>query len=104
MDESLYPPVAVREALANGFCHRDYSIGGASVGVALFDDRLEVTSSGTLHLGLTPEALFGPHESPPWNPIIAAVFYRRCLCCRIPARSWSVLVSCLHERRPHGPR
>ncbi len=30
-----------------------------------------------LHFGLTPEALFGPHESLPWNPLIANVFYRR---------------------------
>jgi ATP-dependent DNA helicase RecG len=68
--------VAVREALANAFCHRDYSIGGGSVAVAIFDDRLEVTSSGTLHFGLTPEALFAPHESLPWNPLIAGVLYR----------------------------
>ncbi|HBL29881.1 MAG TPA: hypothetical protein DD490_23840 [Acidobacteria bacterium] len=77
IDEPLYPPLAVREALANAFCHRDYAIGGGSVGVAIYDDRLEVTSSGTLHFGLTPEALFGPHESLPWNPLIASVFYRR---------------------------
>ena len=42
-----------------------------------YADRLEVTSSGTLHFGLTPEKLFGPHESLPWNPLIARVFYRR---------------------------
>lgn len=77
VDEPLYPPLAVREALANAFCHRDYSIGGGSVGIAIYDDRLEVTSSGSLHFGLTPEALFGPHESLPWNPLIAGVFYRR---------------------------
>ncbi len=77
LDEPLYPPLALREALANAFCHRDYSIGGGSVGVAIYDDRLEVTSSGTLHFGLTPEALFEPHESLPWNPLIAGVFYRR---------------------------
>lgn len=77
VDEPLYPPLAVREALANAFCHRDHAIGGGSVGVAIYDDRLEVTSSGTLHFGLTPEALFGPHESLPWNPMIAGVFYRR---------------------------
>ncbi len=77
VDEPLYPPLAVREALANAFCHRDYTIGGGSVGVAMYDDRLEVTSSGSLHFGLTPEALFGPHESLPWNPLVAGVFYRR---------------------------
>ncbi len=77
VDEPLYPPLAVREALANAICHRDYSIGGGSIGVAMYDDRLEVTSSGALHFGLTPEALFEPHESLPWNPLIASVFYRR---------------------------
>src|ERR1043166_8345316 len=77
IDDPLYPPVALREALANAFCHRDYSIGGGSVAIALYDDRLEITSSGTLHFGLTPEALFQPHESLPWNPLIARVFYRR---------------------------
>ena len=77
IDEPLYPPTALREALANAFCHRDYSIGGGSVAVAIYDDRLEITSSGTLHFGLTPKALFDSHESLPWNPIIADVFYRR---------------------------
>ena len=77
VDDPLYPPVALREALANAVCHRDYSIGGGSIAVALYDDRLEITSSGTLHFGLTAEALFQPHESLPWNPLIARVFYRR---------------------------
>ena len=77
IDEPLYPPLATREALANALCHRDYSIGGGSVGVAVYDDRLEVTSSGTLHFGLTPATLFEPHESLPWNPLIARTFYRR---------------------------
>ncbi len=77
IDEPLYPPLATREALANALCHRDYSIGGGSVGIAVYDDRLEVTSSGSLHFGLTPEMLFVPHESRPWNPLIARTFYRR---------------------------
>lgn len=77
VDEPLYPPLATREALANALCHRDYSNTGGSVGVAIYDDRLEVTSSGSLHFGLTPEQLFAPHESRPWNPLIARTFYRR---------------------------
>ena len=36
-----------------------------------------MTSSGPLHFGLTPEKLFAPHESRPWNPLIASTFYRR---------------------------
>ncbi len=77
IDDPLYPPEALREALANAFCHRDYSIGGGSISIGIYDDRLEITSTGTLHFGLTPAALFRPHESLPWNPLIARVFYRR---------------------------
>lgn len=76
-DEPLLPPEALREALANAFCHRDYSIGGGSVAVAMYDDRVEVTSSGGLHFALTVDDLFRPHESLPWNPLIARVFYLR---------------------------
>ena len=77
IDEPLYSPLARRESLANVLCHRDYSIGGGSVGVGVYDDGLEVTSCGTLHFGLTPEKLFAPHESLPRNPLIARTFYRR---------------------------
>ena len=77
VDEPLLPLEALREALANAFCHRDYAIGGGSVAVAMYDDRVEVTSSGGLHFSLTVEDLFRPHESLPWNPLIARVFYLR---------------------------
>lgn len=76
VDDPLYPPVALREALANALCHRDYGIGGGSVAIAIYDDRLEISSSGSLHFGLTAEALLLPHESLAWNPLIARVFYR----------------------------
>ena len=77
VDEPLYPPLATREALANAFCHRDYSMGGGGVGVAIYDDRLEITSSGGLHFGLTAQALYEPHLSLPWNPYVARAFYLR---------------------------
>jgi ATP-dependent DNA helicase RecG len=77
IDEPAYSPLAFREAIANAVCHRDYATGGSSIGVAIYDDRLEVTSSGTLHFGFTPQSLFEPHESRPWNPLIASVFYKR---------------------------
>jgi ATP-dependent DNA helicase RecG len=76
-DDPIYPPEALREALANAFCHRDYSLGGGSVDVAIYDDRLEIASSGTLHFGLTVADLYENHMSQPWNPAIADVFYKR---------------------------
>jgi ATP-dependent DNA helicase RecG len=77
IDTPALPVEAVREALANAFIHRDYASSAGSVSVALYDDRLEVISPGELHFGLTPEMLYQPHESKPWNPWIAKVFYRR---------------------------
>ncbi len=77
IDEPLYPPLATREAFANALCHRDYAMGSGSIGLALYADRLEITSTGSLPFGLTPDHLFKPHESKPWNPLIARTFYRR---------------------------
>ena len=77
VDEPLYPVEALREAIVNAICYRDYSIGGGSLAIGVYDDRLEVTSSGNLPFGLTPEVLFAPHESLLWNPLIARAFYLR---------------------------
>lgn len=71
------PVEAVRAALANAFVHRDYASGGGAIAIALYDDRVEIISPGELHFGLTPEKLLQPHESRPWNPLIATIFYRR---------------------------
>lgn len=76
-DDPLYPPEALREALANAFCHRDYALGGGSVSLAVFDNRLEISSTGRLPFGLTVEDLKQPHPSRPWNPVIAQVLFRR---------------------------
>lgn len=76
-DDPMYPPEALREALVNAFSHRDYQAGGGSVSVAIFDDRLEIASTGGLHFGLTPDDLRRPHSSRPWNPVMASVLYRR---------------------------
>jgi ATP-dependent DNA helicase RecG len=77
IDEPLYPRVALREALANAFCHRDYANAGGSISIGIYQDRLEVASTGGLHFGLTADKLFQPHESLPWNPLISRIFYRR---------------------------
>ncbi len=77
VDTPLFPIPALREALVNAICHRDYTIAGGAVSVAVFDDRLEIWSDGTLPFGLRPEDLKREHPSRPRNPLIAGVFYRR---------------------------
>jgi len=48
-----YLEPVVREALANAFAHRDYSLRGSNIRVFIFDDRLEVRSPGKLPNGIT---------------------------------------------------
>lgn len=76
-DDPLYPPEALREALANALCHRDYGAGGGSVSIGIFDDRLEIASTGRLPFDQRVEDLKRPHPSRPWNPLIADVCFRR---------------------------
>jgi len=43
-----YPEFAVREAVVNALCHRDYTLQGAGVRIEIFQDRMVVTSPGGL--------------------------------------------------------
>jgi len=70
-----YPLEAVREALANAICHRDYTASG-TVQVRIYSDRMEVWNPGQLPSRLTVEDLYRDHPSYPRNPNIAKAFYR----------------------------
>jgi predicted HTH transcriptional regulator len=51
------PPAAVREAVINAVVHADYAQRGASIRLAIFDDRLEIENPGLLPFGLTLDDL-----------------------------------------------
>jgi len=57
IDRTIYPPEVLREAIVNALVHRDYSIVGTDVALAIFDDRLEITSPGRLPNTATVESL-----------------------------------------------
>lgn len=75
-DRLPVPPSALREVLLNAVMHRDYSQPGSHVAVAVFDDRIEIRSTGTLPSGITTDMLFGPHTSILRNLLIADTFHR----------------------------
>lgn len=58
-----YPPFAVREALVNAVCHRDYRLRGRRIEVRMFDDRLEVSSPGGLPGYITLDNIVEEHFS-----------------------------------------
>ena len=64
------PELAVREAIVNAVCHRDYADNG-SVQIMLFSDRLEILNPGTLPKGWTAERLLRTHDSKARNLTIA---------------------------------
>lgn len=76
IDTPLIPPDALREILVNALIHRDYTIAGDAISLAIFDDRVEIWSAGRLPSGITPESLSRDHDSVQRNPIIAEVFHR----------------------------
>jgi len=76
VDTPLIPPDAMREILVNALIHRDYSIAGGAISLAIFDDRVEVWSAGTFPTGITHEKLSKSHQSVQRNPLIADVFYK----------------------------
>jgi predicted HTH transcriptional regulator len=43
---SMYPPIAVRELVANAIIHQDFNLRGVSPMVEVFTDRLEITNPG----------------------------------------------------------
>ncbi len=68
------PKDALREAVINAICHRDYE-STANVQVRIFDDRLEIWNPGLLPDNISIKELKSEHPSVPRNEQIAKCFY-----------------------------
>ena len=74
-DRWEYPIIAIREVIRNAVIHRDYSLTGKDIKIAIFDDKIEITSPGKL----LPTVDFSDMESGQSdirNRILAPVFKR----------------------------
>lgn len=58
-----YPEFAVREALVNAVCHRDYRVRGRRIEIRKFADRLEILSPGGLAGYMTLDNIIEEHFS-----------------------------------------
>lgn len=76
-EQLTVPYKAIREGVINSLCHRCYREPGGSVGIAIYDDRVEIENPGTLPKGWNLDKLLSEHESQPQNPLIANVLYKR---------------------------
>lgn len=57
IDRWDYPEAVIREAVVNALVHRDYSIAGSDIMLAIYADRLEIQSPGKLPNTVTPEGM-----------------------------------------------
>ena len=67
-----YPPVVIRELIANAFAHRNYTMRG-DIFINLFHDHLEIHSPGLLPLGVTPTNILT--KSIQRNALLSKLFY-----------------------------
>ena len=73
-ERTEYPLFAVREALVNAVCHRDYRLRGRRIEIRKFADRLEIISPGGLPGFITLDNIVDEHFSR--NPRIVAGLYQ----------------------------
>jgi ATP-dependent DNA helicase RecG len=73
-ESTEYPSEAVREAVVNAICHRDYAIRGQRIEIRLFDDRMEIMSPGGLPGHITLDNILDEHYSR--NPrLVRGLYY-----------------------------
>ncbi len=80
-DELEVPYDALREAVVNALCHRAWQQESSSIGIAIYDDRVEIENAGRFPAALSPQHLAyeevsssGSASLPP-NPDIANVMF-----------------------------
>ena len=74
IERYFVPDAALREALLNSLCHKDYA-RGIPIQVSVYDDRLYIANCGRLPESWTIKKLMEKHSSEPFNPNIAHVYY-----------------------------
>ena len=74
IERYFVPEAALREALLNAVCHKQYQ-SGIPIQISVYEDRLYVANVGSLPEEWTLEKLLNKHTSKPYNPNIAYVFY-----------------------------
>ena len=58
-----YPVPVLREAVVNALAHRDYNLSGATVDITVWDDRVEISSPGSLPGHITEDNMRREHYS-----------------------------------------
>lgn len=74
IERYIVPDAALREALLNALCHKQYE-SCTPIQVSVYEDRLYIANCGKLPEDWTTDHLMSKHASRPYNPSIANVYY-----------------------------
>lgn len=74
IERYFVPDEALREALLNALCHKQYE-SCVPIQISIYDDQLYIANCGKLPENWTAESLMNKHSSKPYNPSIANVYY-----------------------------
>ncbi len=94
-----YPIEAVREAITNAICHRDYEIA-SNVQVRIFDDRIEIWGVGPLPEPVTVEDLKKKHDSILRNPLLGKALFLIKFIEQWGTGTNRIIEECLHQGLP----
>ena len=80
-DRLEIPYDALREGVVNSYCHMNWGYESATVGIAIYDDRIVIENAGRFPARISPNRLLREEDehrkntSMPPNPVIANVMY-----------------------------
>lgn len=95
-----YPFEALREAVINAICHRDYRYD-SEIQLKIYEDSLTIWNPGGLPPELTIDDLYDPrHASRPRNRLIAEVFYDIMLIEKYGSGIPRIIEACKRNRIP----
>ena len=94
---SAYPPIAIRESVANAIIHQDLSISGTSPVIEVFSDRIEITNPGKPLVEID-RIIDNPPKSR--NEKLASIMRRMKLCEELGTGWDKITSSCEQELLP----
>jgi ATP-dependent DNA helicase RecG len=93
-----YPDIALREALLNALCHRDFALAGPTI-VKQYPDRLEIANPGGFIGGVSPDNIL--HHAPvARNPLLVEALVRLRLINRMNLGVQRMFAAMLAEGKP----
>ena len=92
-----YPPIALREAIANALIHQDFSVTGTGVVIEIFGNRIEVTNPGRPLVDVA-RIIDNPPKSR--NEKLASLMRRLKMCEELGTGWDKIVISCELQQLP----